>query len=235
MDNDTFDLILQDTLSLLKGMPAPPPIMAVKEPLPPPIPAPPTPPAPPKQEPVVIKPVPKPIALEVPKPITPPPSSIESLVRKTAPQLKILHDIPSDEKARRVKEAYRSQQNIPEIPILYSDPKDRPFLSNVSKGIETAFASSHPLEVTFFEKERTWDFFLKTPHLKLILIPDMVLWNSLDLMRYYKEIPSSGIRTLGNLPLLLIADPKLYQTDPNLKRSLWLMIKNLLKSSLIKP
>ena len=233
MDHDSFELILADTLALVKGIPAPAPALPLTPTLTPPsppvveIPPSPLPPPPPIPQ---AKPAPKPITLEPPSVSKPPLSSIETLVRKTAPQLKIHEEIPSDEKARRVKEAYKSQQNIPNIPLLYIDPKDKPFLINLGKAIETLNISSHPIEMAFFEKERTWDFFLKSPDLKLILIPDMALWNSLDLMRYYKEIPTTGSRTLGNLPLLLTADPKLYQTDPNLKRSLWHMIKNSLKS-----
>jgi hypothetical protein len=238
MDNDSFDLILADTLALLKKermtlppveeAPIPPSPVIVEEAPPPPPPPEPLPKPLPKVE-------PKPIVLEAPKPSVTSLSSIETLLRKTAPDLKIHQEVPSDEKARRVKEGYKSQQNIPDIPLLYSDPKDRPFLLNLAKAIETHYAPCHPVEMTFFEKERTWDFFLKSPHLKFILIPDMALWNSLDLMRYFKETPSTGARTLGTIPLLLIADPKLYQTDPNLKRSLWHMIKNSLKSFSTTP
>lgn len=153
---------------------------------------------------------------------------IKAALRKVAPSLKFVDEVPSDAIAKRVKEAYLAQKETPDIPILVMD-KPAPLLKSLAKAINTVHGYSHIVDGIKFEREKRWDLFLKSPNLKLILIPDVALWSALDLMRYYREIPKENKRFLGNVPLILIPDLSLYDKDPMLKRSLWNVISSHLQ------
>lgn len=228
---DSVDQLIEDTLLLLKKEPprAPPPQPLPEKKAPPPQPeekAPP--PAPVKAPPKVEE---KRVQLETVSLEMSETSAMKTLLKRVAPDLKIHDEIPSDSQAKRIKATYKTRENVPAVPLLYSDKEQLRFFNNICQAIEKTFFPSHPLFLSPLEEKKDWDLFLKTKELKLILITDTDLWSSLDLMRYYKERPQEGVRSLGSVPVILMADPKLYLSDPQLKRSLWQVISNTLKSS----
>lgn len=153
------------------------------------------------------------------------------LLKKVEPDL-FLHDkIPSDHKAKRIKEAWKIKEITPDIPILIHGTTNLVFLTNLAKAIEIRFASSRVIEVKQMEQEKKWDLFLSSPQVKLIIAPDTTLWNSKELLAFYKENPQKGVRYLGKIPLLLLPDLSLYYKDPYLKRSLWNVICQMLKTA----
>lgn len=225
--HEEFALLVKDTLKFINPDPLPPvtqPKLAISKP-----PAPPKPevkkelpPSPPEIEPL------KPLELTPLKANNDPVGQdIKAALKKIAPSLKFIDEVPSDCVAKRVKEAYLVQKETPDVPILVMD-KPPPLLKSLAKAINTVHGSSHIVDGVKFEREKRWDLFLKSPNLKLILIPDVALWNALDLMRYYKEISKENKRFLGDVPLILIPDVSLYDKDPLLKRSLWNVITSLL-------
>lgn len=233
---EEYALLVQDTIAYLrpkekhertfepvaieKPPPAPPPLLPPKVE---------TPPAP-KVETPPQKEVIQPLKLNPLEPKeTRCDSSIKSLLGKIAPNLKFIEDIPSDTEAKRVKQAYLSQQQTPKIPILVMGAAP-PLLKSIAKAINTVYGSSHIIDGTKFEREKTWDLFLKSPGLTLILMPDVTLWSALDLMRFYRETAKGNKRFLGDIPLILIPDLALYNQDPTLKRSLWNVISAELDS-----
>lgn len=155
---------------------------------------------------------------------------------KTALRDIYLHErVPSDQKAQRLKEAWKEKHNTPEVPILIQGSFYKTFLQNLAKAIETEFFPCRLVEIDHLEKEKKWDLFLKSPQLKLIIAPDQLIFGNKELLPFYKEHPQQGVRFLGNTPLLLIPDLSLYFKDPYLKRSLWNVICQALKPKHLPP
>lgn len=180
-----------------------------------------------------------PIAPAVPIFTTHPPKALQktpmedlrSIISKIAPSLPLSHTIPDDTQAKQIKNRWKEQSNVPDIVILAVQGPSLSFLQQVAKAIELHFCSSRVIEVKPLEQQNSWEAFLNTPNLKMIITPDGVLWSCKHLMRYYHEFPNKKERFLGKIPLLLLPDPSLYLKDPTLKRSLW----NLLCQMLTPP
>lgn len=176
---------------------------------------------------------PSPIAsfpLHPPTPIHKDPmQDIQAVLKKVAPSLIISNSIPSDEKAKKIKNAWKEHAKIPDITILATQSPSLSFLTQVAKAIEIHFFPSKVIDVKELEQNNNWDVFLNTTNLKMIIAPDSVIWSCKHLMRYYHEFPNKKERYLGKIPLLLLPDPSLYIKDPSLKRSLWNLLCQVLK------
>lgn len=230
MDNAAFHQLLDDTIHYLKGMlpkkAAPPPVKK-REIIPSPPPKKPEPPPSPKVEtppPKVVKEVVKKPGFELEPPSVPskePTESMRKILQEIDPDL-FLHDSPpSDEGARRIKEAWKEKRDTPTIPILFQGRKYRPFLESIAKAIDITFGTCRLIEV---EEKKKWDLFLESPNLKLIIAPDYLIFQAKELLPFYRENPQEKVRHLGEIPLLLLPDLSLYYKDPYLKRSLWNVI-----------
>lgn len=199
---------------------------------------------PPKQEPELTQPALPPELKKTPALPTTPPivashppkahqkdlmQDIQKTLAKIAPTLKLVDHIPQDTEAKKIKNAWKEQANIPDVVILATKSPVLPFLHHVAKAIELHFFSSRVLEVDEFEKQNKWEALLGTPNLKMIISPDGVLWSCKALLRYYHEFPNKQERFLGKIPLLLLPDPSLYLKDPALKRSLWNLLCQMLR------
>lgn len=216
--------LIDDTLAYIqKLLPSkqenpPPPILEKPKPL--------LKPAPPKPTPSPKKIEKKEIPLKLQPPTAAPTShnKMERLLKSIAPNL-YLHLTPlSDEKAKRIKNAWSEKSQIPEIPILFQGTDYSSFLHHLAKAITLCFHSARALDITPFEKEKKWDLFFQSPKLRLILCPDHLIFSSKELLPFYRESPSQKTRFLGEIPLLLLPDLSLYYKDPYLKRSLWNVI-----------
>jgi hypothetical protein len=154
---------------------------------------------------------------------------IRKTFTKIAPHLLASCPIPSDEKARHIKNGWKEKHAIPVIPILASEQASLPFLTNVAQAITLHFFPARVLLLKDLEKQGLLPSLLDSKHVKLIISPDVTLWNCKELMKHYQEIPQQKQRFLKNTPLLLLPDPSLYLKDPSLKRSLWNLLCHLLK------
>jgi hypothetical protein len=154
---------------------------------------------------------------------------MRAIIKKAAPSLTLFSSPPSDEKAKKIKNAWKEQSKIPDIPILATKGPSLPFLTHVAKAIELHFFPSKVIDVTTLEQNNSWDVFLNTTNLKMIIAPDSVVWSCKNLMRYYHEFPNKKERYLGKIPLILLPDPSLYTKDPSLKRPLWNLLCQVLK------
>jgi hypothetical protein len=152
-----------------------------------------------------------------------------TLLPKIAPSLTLLEKIPSDIKAQKIKSRWKLPPEIPEVPLLSLHHPALNFLHDVAVAIEKNFLSSKVLDMAVFEEKNTWDVFFQAAHLKLIVIPETMLWKCPNLARYYHEFPEKNERYLGKCPALVIFDPDLYLKDPSLKRSLWKQLCQALK------
>ena len=158
-----------------------------------------------------------------------PDEDLHKAFTKIAPHILANRPIPSDEKAKLIKNGWKEKNVIPVVPILASDDKSLVFLQNVAQAITLHFFPAKVLLLKDLEKQNLLLSLLDSAHVKLIISPDITLWNCKELMKHYQEIPQQKQRFLKNTPLLLLPDPSLYIKDPSLKRSLWNLLCHLLQ------
>lgn len=232
MNQNETDTLIEDTLTYLRGLLPP---KKVKVDLPPTPKAKPTkvaPPPQPKPETPLPKLVEKPKETKAFIELDPPPIpkgngtlGVRKVLKEIEPDLYLHETIPSDHKAKRIKNAWKEKRGTPAIPILFQGEKYRSFVTRIAKAIDLQFGSCRIVDI---KPGKKWDLFLESENLKLIIIPDTLLFGTKELLPFYQENPQQKSRKLGNIPLLLLPDLSLYFKDPYLKRSLWTLIKNLL-------
>lgn len=169
----------------------------------------------------------KPIALETITPRSLPSTSAwETILLKIDPTLKLYSEPSPDLTAQKIKNSWKEKSLAPEIALFVSRDliKYKPFLKNLCHAITLSKAPCRLVPVEQLEKEKKWENFLSAKQLKLILCPDELLFAQPALLAHYKEVPQKHLRTLGNIPLLLLPNLSLYARDPLLKRSLWNVI-----------
>jgi len=241
MNHGQYQALIEDTLTYIQNLlpkkeeykvssillppqtpPAPKVQLSPPKPKKPPLPKPLPPPLPQKNEEVAKT------FIEL---IPPPPSQnsgvshVLSQIKQIEPDLFLHQDIPSDFAAKRIKSAWKEKRTAPAIPILFQGEAYRSLLANIAKAIDTTYGSSRLVEV---KEKKQWDLFLESENLKLIIAPDALIFETKELLPFYKENPGKKTKTLGNIPLLLLPDLSLYYKDPYLKRALWNVIKSTL-------
>ena len=157
-------------------------------------------------------------------------SDLFSFFKKSASMLLAQGPIPSDYLAKKIKEGWKNNLVFAQVVILAWDESAQQFLEQVAKAIQSHFRPCIMIPIAQFEKEKAYQHFLENENLKLVISPDVDLWNSKQLMSLYHEIPQKKERYLGKKPLLLIPDIKLYFKDPSLKRSLWTQLCQVMKT-----
>ena len=196
-------------------------------------------------------PIPEVIRIETPLPPPPPtPAPVEwrsdtkiaveplnftilrSLFQKTAPQVTLVDQLPSDDSAKRKASRWKTKSQACPISVLSfgEPPAQKALLIEIVKAIDVYFGPARLVEAETIEKEKQWDSFLTSEEIKLVISCDYTLWQLKDLMSHYKEIPKEQKRMLKNTPLFLLPDLSLYLKDPLLKRSLWKALCNKLSS-----
>lgn len=150
-------------------------------------------------------------------------SLVRNVLSVVAPELAILNEIPNDEMARKVSQRWKTKNQTAPISVLcYQEPPEqRALLEGIVSALDVCFGPAKLIFAEPIEKEKQWETFLGVAELKMVIVCDYTLWQLHGLMQSYKEIPSQGVRTLGNVPLFLLPDLSLYLKDPLLKRSLW--------------
>lgn len=166
--------------------------------------------------------------------LQPPPSppqestlAIQKILKEIDSDLYLHASIPSDHKAKRIKEAWREKRETPEIPILFQGQQYRTFITRIAKAIDTIYGSCRIVEI---EPQKKWDIFLESENLKLIIAPDTSIFGTKEILPFYQENPQQKSRKLGKIPLLLLPDLSIYFKDPYLKRSLWNVIKTTIEN-----
>ena len=149
--------------------------------------------------------------------------SLKSLMNTIAPDLLLIDEIPSDRLAKKLSQRWKTQNQIAPLLVLHhiEPPEQKSLLASIATALDVYFGPASFVAAEPIEQDKQWDLLLATPHLKMIFLCDYTLWQLKDLMRHYKETPTQGLRTLGQVPLFLFPDMSLYLKDPLLKRSLW--------------
>lgn len=156
---------------------------------------------------------------------------IEEVIKKRVSHYP-LSPPPSDKRAHMVKNQWKFSSSFPKVPLFVSKEASsfRPLLESIAEAISLTFVPSRLIDITPYEEEKSWHTLFESTEIDLILIPDITLWETSELITFYKEFPQNqSKRLLGNVPLLLLPDLSLYLKAPLLKRSLWNLISQHLK------
>ena len=236
MSQKEYLALIEDTLSYVRQLQPKIEKREIKVELPPPLKLT-TPPLEPKAKPIpyVVQP-PSPLKKKEQKDLffelepTPAPRAeanltVRKILKEVDPELYLHESVPSDHKAKRIKEAWKEKRDTPAIPILFQGQKHRSFIANIAKAIDVLYGSCRILEI---EPTKKWDLFLESENLKLIIAPDSMIFGTKEILPFYQENPQQNSRKLGKVPLLLLPDLSLYFKDPYLKRALWNVIKSAL-------
>lgn len=156
-----------------------------------------------------------------------PPDSIRKLIEKVHPYYPLTDQIPDDAIAKSSPEKEAGAQVV----ILYfgEASHDLDFLKKLARAIHTSYAPTKLIDARRLTQEKKWDQFLTENNYKLIISPEKGLQTSFELMRRYTEIPKTGARFLGKIPLLLLTALDQYEKNPHLKRTLWSTLCQILK------
>lgn len=143
------------------------------------------------------------------------------------PQCPLSSTIPSDEKAHKMRHAWKLKHQVLPVLILSFQENNQSldFLKNVAKAISVFLAPASLLSASNFEKEAQWDEVLATPDLRLIIASDYELYLQPNLMKHYTQDKQLGKHYLKTIPLLLLSDISLYLKKPELKEVLWNAIR----------
>lgn len=144
------------------------------------------------------------------------------------PQVTLCDVIPSDARARKLKNAWKNEALIPPVVLLsfHEEDKQNRFLKNLAHAISLRLAPARVLSVAALEREKKWDSLLHSSQLRLVIACDYALYSQPGLMTYYREEPQLGKHFLHHTPLLLLSDLSLYLKQPPLKSLLWRAICN---------
>lgn len=150
----------------------------------------------------------------------------KNLIKTLFPNFPIRNDIPSDQKAKAIKNGWRLDKEIPPILIISVNDQDKhlAFLKNVAQAITLHIAPAKVISGPAIEKEKKWDEIVNTPGLRLIISNDYGLYLLPGLMLFYNEDAKEKKHYIKQTPLLLLSDVSLYLKEPALKAALWQMI-----------
>lgn len=198
----------------------------------------------PAEKPVVsptkLQPVPIPkieVAAAPAKPAVAQPASdfseeIKKQLQKSLPHVSIICDVPSDDEATLISEAWKQPTKYASVIILSfaESPETEKFLFNVKKAIEAHFCSCAIIETKTWEEKREWDAFFTIHRPKLILSsPEM--FKTKQLLAHYKENTASKEKFLHVHPFMLLLSLSTYLKQPEQKKILWNSLCNLLKKN----
>lgn len=150
-------------------------------------------------------------------------SYLEQQIKKALPDLLISEKILSDHEAKKIANRWKWMEQLSPITILSTTPhiKEKQFLHHLAKAIELYFLPCRVINPIAFEKENQWKNVLDPSQIKFVISCDYEIWSLKNLVPYLRKIPQEQNTYLGDIPILLLPDLKVYFRDSSLKRSLW--------------
>ena len=151
---------------------------------------------------------------------------LKSFYNKYAPNLHV-HQTPKDDiVAQRAKKKSSDQKVLSDI-VIFTDPRMSDYqklLSNIAHAIDVKFQPCRLLDISPIEKEDRWENIFSSHTLHLIIIPDVVLFQSPKLIERYKEVKET--KTLGGVACFVLGNLEEVQKNPSTKKTLWDEITN---------
>jgi hypothetical protein len=157
---------------------------------------------------------------------------MKRLIEKAAPQLQIKNAILDDSEAKKLANLWQEQLTSLTVGVLaYKETgKSLELLHNLAHAITLHLAPAKVIEMHRFEKEKKWDLFFSSSALKLVLVPDIQLWRTLELAKHYKQNANTSVISLGNARVATLLPIPSYLANPKEKRLLWNSIVSHLSS-----
>lgn len=160
---------------------------------------------------------------------------LHKIVSQCLPEIKVLPTIPNDAIAYQIAGRWKTKNQVAPVTVLSfgETAETQQFLEQVTKALDAYFGPAKMILAENIEKENQWEALLSVKELKMILLCDHALWQLKSLLPFYKENPApsgGGKRFLGDVPLFLLPDLTLYLKDCALKKSLWHMLSEKIRS-----
>lgn len=157
---------------------------------------------------------------------------MKDMLLSITPSIQIIQKIPDDTQAKKIASYWKMKKEITNIVILTfkESPKEIMFLKNLAFAIDSLYMRAKVISSTNLELSNKWDIFLSQKDLKLILACDYSIWKLKNLIKYYKESPSSKNHFLKDTPLFLLPEISVYLNEPLLKKSLWFSLLKKINS-----
>jgi hypothetical protein len=157
---------------------------------------------------------------------------VKKIILKNSSNLKILENTLDDKIAREIETSWKIKNKKINIAILSFEETSKKFLllKNLSSAINTYFPNTKLVSALELENENKWNTFLSLNTLKLIIACDYSIWSLKNLIKHYREIPSTKEIFLKQTPLFMLPDLSLYLKEPILKKSLWISILKKIKN-----
>jgi hypothetical protein len=252
MANSAYLQLVQDTLSLLKDplFPKEPVLVSreeklffserrkeIPQPLPPVVQPPPPahikrspPPAPqplPVEESIKVAPPCAPVKQEKKAPV-PSFDEVKKGIRKMAPTLHLVDEIPDDAQAKRLASSWQEKLPGVEVALLSCEAEASSLLKNLEKAITERLAKAEVVNAVEMEREKKWDLLFLRNRFRLIIASHDVK-KHLSLMSFYQENPAQGNLLLNKTPLLILEQASLYHSSSEKKALLWKTICQMLQ------
>lgn len=159
-----------------------------------------------------------------------PKNSLKETIQQIAPHIRLLEDLPCDAEAKMLASEWKEQEFIHEITLLsFTDnEKERLFLNHLTIAINSCLKPARMIDGRRLEKENKWNLLLDNSKLRYVIAPPVVFSSFPSLMTFYKELPATEERLLGDKPLFLLSPITSYFQNPSLKISLWQTLSTLL-------
>jgi hypothetical protein len=153
-------------------------------------------------------------------------------VMKILPSITITRDIPSDEDAILLSEAWKQPTKQADVLIFsFSEsPETDNFLTNIKRAIEAHFCSCSLLTAKVWEEKKEWTPFF-TIHKPKLIIASPEIFKTKELLSFYKENTASKERFLHAHPFMLLLSLSQYLKFPEQKKDLWNNLCNQLKKT----
>jgi hypothetical protein len=158
---------------------------------------------------------------------------IKKKIEKVLPHVKIVREIPSDEEAQRLSEAWKQPtKNAQFIILSFSEgTNEETFLMNVKRALDANFGPCSLIDASSLENKKEWDLFFSM-HKPQMYICSSELFRYKQLISFYKENTASKERFLHSQPLLLLSSLSNYLSSPEQKRILWNHLCAIMKKNL---
>lgn len=167
-----------------------------------------------------------------PAPVTPkkeavPFDDFAAALRKISPSVNFVSEPPSDVQAKRISEGWKHPMHeMGAIVFSLGEPQtEKAFLQNLAKAIDTRLTPARCIEAT----NKNLDQLLAEKNLKCILVPPTFV-KFPPLLAHLRELPATGEKFFGGVPLVVLSPIASYFQQPQLKSALWkrlcLMIQN---------
>lgn len=159
-------------------------------------------------------------------------NDVRQAVTERFPAQKIVDTIPSNDETKKNESGWHKEMGVPEVVILsFTEvPSQVIFLQNIAKAIQDRLSTTaQVMSAGQLEQEGSWEALLNAKGIRLIIASDHALPTVPRLMQYYRELPKHAKYFVGKVPLCLMSDISLYQSEPQLKAPLWKMIQSMLQ------